>query len=35
MTVQNREDRECLFCQIVAGMRPAEIVLESTATIPR
>jgi len=33
MTVPDRRDPDCLFCQIVAGARPAEIVLESASTI--
>ncbi len=32
MAVQDR-DPACLFCQIVAGARPAEVVLETAATV--
>ena len=33
MTAQDRRDPECLFCHIVAGDRPAEVVFESPATV--
>ena len=33
MTVQDRRDPECLFCQIASGSRPAEIVYQSPATV--
>ncbi|HYQ80757.1 MAG TPA: HIT domain-containing protein [Anaeromyxobacteraceae bacterium] len=33
MTVQDRRDPECLFCQIVAGARRAEVVFETPATV--
>lgn len=33
MTAERQHDPACLFCQIVAGTRPAEIVFESASTV--
>ncbi|HZY03841.1 MAG TPA: HIT domain-containing protein, partial [Anaeromyxobacteraceae bacterium] len=32
-TAETRRHPECLFCQIVSGARPAEVVLESSGAI--